>query len=178
VASQRAKRRSRKPRGGGGKAPRAAPSRRRERRALRTVQRERADNAAGRTLGTHGERPQGPFGRLPVSELAILIGLGGVIAGYLTAHTPAMIAGGVICAAGVTEVTAREHFSGFRSHSTLLAALPAVLLEAILVAIFGEPQHRALILVPVLPVFALAFWLLRRSFARARHLRAARPPAP
>ena len=37
----------------------------------------------------------------------------------------ALAVGALVCGLGVTEVTAREHFSGFRSHSALLAAFPA-----------------------------------------------------
>ena len=38
----------------------------------------------------------------------------------------ALAVGVVVCTLGVLEVTAREHFSGYRSHATLLAAIPAV----------------------------------------------------
>ena len=76
------------------------------------------------------------------------------------------------------EVTAREHFTGYRSHSTLLAAIPAVALEAGVVAVFGSPSQRALLIVFVAPVFAVLFWLLRRRFAVARQARVARLARP
>ncbi|MDQ6607565.1 MAG: hypothetical protein M3Z06_13590, partial [Actinomycetota bacterium] len=81
-------------------------------------------------------------------------------------------------AAGVVEVTAREHFSGFRSHATFLSAIPAVAVEIALVVIFGEPSQRGLLVLPVVPVFAIAFWFLRRRFRSARQARLARPPMP
>jgi hypothetical protein len=87
----------------------------------------------------------------------------------------------IICALGVVEITAREHFSGYRSHTALLAAIPAVALEVALVVALGEPKQRALLLLAVVPVFALLFWLLRRKFLAARQARVARtarPPAP
>ncbi len=78
----------------------------------------------------------------------------------------------------MVEVTAREHFSGYRSHAVLLAAIPAIAVEVMIVVLFGEPRQRALLLVAVVPVFGVLFWLLRRRFAVARQARVARPPAP
>ncbi len=123
--------------------------------------------------GTLGDRPPGPFGGVPVSELAILVGIIGAVIGYLQGDRPALIVGIVICGLGVLELTAREHLSGYRSHTTLLAAFPAVALEGAIALVFGLPRVRILILVPVIPVFAIAFWLLRRRFIAARRRRAA-----
>jgi hypothetical protein len=129
-------------------------------------------------LGSVGERPPGPFGGLPVSELAILIGGIGLVIGLLGKRGPAIIVGTIVCALGVLEVTAREHFSGFRSHAALLAAFPALAVMIGVALTIGAPGDRALLLLPVIPVFALCFWLLRRRFQVARHARLARPPAP
>jgi hypothetical protein len=129
-------------------------------------------------LGSVGERPAGPFGAVPVSELAILIGGVGLIVGVLSRREAAIIVGSVVCALGVLEVTVREHFSGFRSHAALLAAFPALAVMFAVAAAIGAPAHRMLLLIPVVPVFAFCFWLLRRRFRFARHARLARPPAP
>lgn len=131
-----------------------------------------------RQLGREGERPESPFGGLPISELAILAGFVALVIGFVQGGGPALVVGIVVCALGVVEVTAREHFSGYRSHTALLAAIPAVALEAGMVAIFGAPKQRALVLVVAVPVFALLFWLLRRKFLSARQARVARPSAP
>jgi hypothetical protein len=137
-----------------------------------TANRER--QRGQRQLGREGERPEGPFGGLPVSEAAILLGIIGAVFGFLNGGGPALVVGLVVCAVGVCEITAREHFSGYRSHTALLAGIPAVAIEAALVAIFGEPKQRALLLAVVVPVFALLFWLLRRRFLTARQARVAR----
>ena len=79
---------------------------------------------------------------------------------------------------GVLEITGREHFSGYRSHAILLAAMPAIAAEVAFVAIFGEPSPRLLLLAVIVPVYAVLFWLLRIAFMRARQARLARPPAP
>ena len=79
-----------------------------------------------RQLGTEGERPPSPFGGFPVSEIAILAGLVAVVVWLIRGGTATLVVGLVVCTLGVLEVTAREHFSGYRSHTTLLAAMPAV----------------------------------------------------
>jgi hypothetical protein len=155
-------------------APRAVPSSRRDERAVRAAETERRRQRGQRQLGREGERPEGPFGGLPVSEVAIFLGIIGAVFGFLNGGGPALVVGLVVCALGVCEITAREHFSGYRSHTALLAALPAVLIEVGVVAIFGEPKQRAFLLVVVVPVFSILFWLLRRQFIIARQARVAR----
>jgi hypothetical protein len=141
---------------------------------MRAAEAERRRQRGQRQLGREGRRPESPFGGLPVSEVAILLGIIGAVFGFINGGGPALVVGLVVCALGVCEITAREHFSGFRSHTALLAAIPAVALEATLVVIFGEPKQRALLLLVVVPVFALLFWLLRRRFLTARQARVAR----
>lgn len=178
MASGKAKRRSRKPRSRPGTGPVAVASSRREQRAVREAEAQRQSAAATRTLGTVGERPPSPLGGMPVSEIAILLGLIALVVGVIDGGEAAIIVGAIVSGLGVTEFTAREHFSGFRSHTLLLSAIPAVVVEAVIAGVFGVPRNRGLLLVPVVPVFALCFWFLRRSFQTARHARVARPPAP
>ncbi len=130
-----------------------------------------AQARADRTLGTVGERPAGIFGGVPVSEFAIFAGLVALVVGLLNHGGPALEVGIIVMALGVTEVTAREHFSGYRSHATLLAFMPAVIVEAAYALVVGVPQQRILLLVPAVPIFALCYWLLRRHFRVARHAR-------
>jgi hypothetical protein len=156
------------------------PSSRRDERAQRRTQAARELRRGNRSLGTEGERPEGPFGSLPVSELAILIGFVALIIGFINGGGPVVIVGIAVCGLGVLEFTVREHFAGYRSHATLLAAVPAVALEGIVVALTGVPAQRALLVVFLIPVFAVFFWLLRKRFATARQARVARlarPPA-
>lgn len=178
MSASRSRRRSRKPRRRAVTKPRAVPSDRRERRVAENAAQRRQSTVASRRLGTAGERPPGPFAGLPVSEAAIGFGLIGVLAGYFTAKPLAMAVGAVVCGLGVLEVTIREHLSGYRSHCTLLAAVPAVGVETGIAFGLGVPGDRLLLIVPVVPVFALCFWYLRRSFEAARHARVTRPPVP
>ncbi|MGH2915856.1 MAG: hypothetical protein ACRDMX_12810, partial [Solirubrobacteraceae bacterium] len=150
---------------------------RREERARRLVAAQREQARGARSLGREGTRPQGPFGGLPVSELAILAGLVAAVVGYLEGATTPLITGLVICGLGVVEITAREHLSGYRSHAALLAGLPAVALEVGL-GLTLAPTQRLLLLVAVVPVYALLFRLLRRRFLAARQARVARAADP
>jgi hypothetical protein len=127
-------------------------------------------------MGAYGERPPSPFGGLPISEIAIGIGAIGLIVGLIQGGGAALIAGVAVCTLGVVEITGREHFSGYRSHTILLAALPAVIAEVAFVAIVGEPNPRLLLLLVIIPVFSVMFWFLRNRFLIARQARVARPP--
>lgn len=175
MPDQSYKRRSRKRRPGSASA--ASASRARISPSAPARQRPRGAGPPG----AFGERPASPFGGVPVSELAILAGGIGVVAGVIQGGGPALIVGVIVCALGVLEVTAREHFSGYRPHAALLAGIPAVGVETGIVLAFGEPRQRALLLVAVVPVYATLFWLLRRRFGvarQARVARVARMPAP
>lgn len=149
-----------------------------ELRAERSVTAVRQQRRARRQLGTEGERPPSPFGGLPVSEVAIFAGAVGAAVGLSQGGGAALVVGLIVCTLGVTEVTAREHFSGFRSHASLLAAIPAVAVGVAVVIVFGQPRQRSVVLLAVVPVYAGLFWLLRKRFLRARQARVARPPAP
>jgi hypothetical protein len=126
-------------------------------------------------LSAYGERPPGLFGGLPVSEFAILVGAIALVIGVIRHGGPALFGGLALCVLGVIEFTAREHFSGFRSHTVMLAAVPAVLAEALITLTVGPPSVRLLLLVPVAAVFAVCAWFLRRRFLLARQARLARP---
>jgi hypothetical protein len=175
LAAQKSKRSSRKRRKAGS-APRAVPSTRREERAEQQTTTERTERAQSRQLGTAGERPPSPFGGVPVSEIAIFAGLVAIVVWLIRGGTVTLIVGLAVLALGVVEVTAREHFSGYRSHTTLLAAIPSVALGIALVSIIGtDRRNRGPVLLAVaLPVFALLVWFLRRRFQIARHARAVR----
>ncbi len=179
VASQKSKRRSRK-RSKPGSPPRAVSSPRREQRVERTTTQARQQRQAERQLGTVGERPPSPFGAVPVSEIAIFAGLVAIIVWLIGGSLPVLIVGLTVTTLGVLEVTGREHFSGYRSHTTLLAAIPAVALGIGVVSIAGtDKQNRAPFLLAIaVPVYAFLFWLLRKRFIAARQARVTRPPAP
>jgi hypothetical protein len=129
-------------------------------------------------LGVYGERPPGPFDPVPVSEIAIFVGGVATLIGLVSASAPALVTGIIVCTLGVVEVTGREHFSGYRSHATLLAAVPAVAVGVAMIALLGGSLRRGTLLAVVVPVFGVLFWLLRKRFRTARQARIVKPPAP
>ena len=128
--------------------------------------------------GVYGERPESPFGGLPISEIAILVGAVTTVIGFASSKPVALGVGLIICTLGVAEFSAREHFSGYRSHTTMLAAIPAIGLGIVLIALVGGSLGRTALLASVVPVFAVCFWFLRKRFRGARQARIAQPPAP
>lgn len=111
------------------------------------------------------ERPPAPWGDFPLAELTVLAGLVALAIGVIGAHPTLLGVGVVLAGLGGLEVAAREHFAGYRSHTTLLAGTVFVLVTGGLFYLAG------LILAICLGVgavaFAAAFFLLRRAFQRA-----------
>ncbi len=161
-------------------APRSVPSQRREQRAERQTVEIRTERRAHRQLGTEGERPPSPFGGVPVSEIAIFAGLVALVVWLVRGGgTATLVVGLIVCTLGVLEVTGREHFSGYRSHTTLLAAIPAVGVAIGVISLIGNRSARAPLMILIGgPVYALLFWQLRKRFMAARQARVAQLPAP
>jgi uncharacterized integral membrane protein len=111
------------------------------------------------------ERPPAPWGDFPLAELTVLVGIVLLVIGFVGTNPTAIAVGVTLGALGGLEVSVREHFAGYRSHTTLLAGTVFVLVVGVL-----------LYLVEVIPAiavgvgaaaFAAVFFLLRRSFQRA-----------
>jgi hypothetical protein len=175
MPTQRSQPRSRKRRHNARPASAAAPAARVDPGGDQPSAGRRSRQRPASPLGAYGERPPGPFGGLPVSELAILAGAVALIVGVIKHGGPALVGGVVLCLLGVTEVTAREHFSGYRSHTVLLAGIPAVVAEFVILLTVGPSAVRVVLLVPVAAVFGACAWFLRRRFLVARQARLARP---
>jgi hypothetical protein len=86
------------------------------------------------------------------------------VAGFITGGRR----GGIMLAAAAAlgslaglELAIREHFGGFKSHTTLLAAAPAVL--AMGICFFSRAPQWAMLAAGVF-VFVTAFYLLRELF--------------
>jgi uncharacterized integral membrane protein len=112
-----------------------------------------------------GERPPAPWGNFPLAELTVLAGIVMLVIGAVGGYPTALGVGVVLAGLGGLEVAAREHFAGYRSHTTLLAGTVFVLVTGGLFYLGG------LILAVCLAVgavaFLAAFLALRRAFQRA-----------
>ena len=105
---------------------------------------------------------------MPLTELCVLIGLVLLVWGLIRRDDPAgrvlLVCGMVLGSLGGLETALRDHFGGGRSHSTLLAALPAVLVAGVL---FFARAPWVLVPVAAVLVFVLAFTALRRAHRRS-----------
>jgi hypothetical protein len=113
------------------------------------------------------DAPKPPWHPFPLVELAILAGMVLVVLGVLdVADRRGVLLGcgfALITVAGL-ELSVREHFAGYRSHSTLLAATCAIL--AALPFYFWTAVPQEAVLVVGLAAFAAAFLALRGAFRR------------
>lgn len=157
----------------------ALEERRRERSSARTPRASaRRASVDGRSAisPTYGERPKSAWHPLPLSELLIAAGAVGVIVAFrrgLSHSGDALLAGIVAVALGTFEVTLREHKSGFRSHTTMLAFLPvlifhsAVVLGVSLVTRFPPTANVGLFAIDI-ALFVFLFKVFRGAFLDAR----------
>jgi hypothetical protein len=165
--SKRGRRKARQARRGGPRpaAPKpvaepaepAAP----ERRAARPASR------MDRMLEQADARPKPPWHPVPLVEVSVLVGIVLLVYGFLNADESngrlAIGVGLVLASLAGLDTAMREHFAGFRSHSALLAGLPAVGTVAVL-ALVEAKLWLAVLAAAV--VFGAVFWLARRAFTK------------
>jgi hypothetical protein len=114
------------------------------------------------------QRPPAPAGAFPLVELVVLHALVLLIGGFFVqgVRGVTMLGAGVALAslAGL-ELSIREHFAGYKSHTTVLAGAVAVLVVAIGFIVNKEqPSRVGLVLGGV--AFLVAFYLFREAFKR------------
>jgi hypothetical protein len=113
------------------------------------------------------EAPKAPWSPFPLVELCILIGIVLLVLGFATGGQRGRVelAGGfTLMLLSVCELALREHFAGYRSHSTLLAGVGAVGVSAILFFATSLPQ--VVLLVIGVSVFGVLARALRAAFMR------------
>ena len=111
------------------------------------------------------ERPPAPWGSFPLVELTVLVALVLLGVGFFGGNPVALGVGLFLGAAAGLELSVREHFAGFRSHTLLLASTAFVAVTAGLLYVADAPGPVALVAGVV--TFAAAFWALRAAFRRA-----------
>ena len=102
---------------------------------------------------------------MPLAELVILGGIVSLAIGLLGQHPTAIGIGVALAGLGGMEVAIREHFAGYRSHTTLLAG--AVFVFTVGGLFYLADQILAVCLAVGAVAFAIAFFLARRAFQRA-----------
>jgi hypothetical protein len=147
---------------------------------LRASERRAAapDPNAYRAPGSFGERPQPPWHPWPLSEILIFVGAIGTLVGFARKEHghPVLIAGLAAVIIGTLDFSIREHLSGYRAHTAMLASLPTALWHgagALALFAIGAPRV-TWVLVPVaidIPLFWFLFRALRARFQDARRER-------
>src|SRR5215207_7936451 len=116
----------------------------------------------------HRERPPAPWGRFPLVELVIFLGLILLVTGFFVSEKR----GAILIACGLAlaslaglELSVREHLAGYRSHSSVLAGAIAVL--ALGLGYFLLPSSLfALNLLIGAVVFGVCLYAFREVFKR------------
>ena len=111
------------------------------------------------------ERPPAPWGSFPLAELTVLAGIVMLIVGIAGQNLTALGVGVVLGGLGGLEVSVREHFAGYRSHTTLLAGFAFVVVTGAL--LYAAGIELRISLAAGAAAFLLAFLTLRRAFRRA-----------
>jgi len=127
-----------------------------------------ADRAERRVHDSDEGPPPAPWGNLPLTEVSVAIGLVMLVAGFAIGGrtgTVVLVVGLVLGSLAGFEQALREHRGGYRSHSAVLAGVPAAAVVGVL-AIVGVPP---LYFAPAAIGVAIAAWLpIRASFTKRR----------
>jgi hypothetical protein len=111
------------------------------------------------------DRPRAPWHPFPLVELCVLAGIVLLILGLIDFDSrkgkTMLVVGLALGSLGGLDTAAREHFSGYKSHTTVLAGVPAVALAAVLY--FVEAPW-PLVSVGAVLTFAAAVFLLSRRY--------------
>jgi hypothetical protein len=128
---------------------------------------EDAQRAKAARRRTGDDRPPAPWGDFPLSEIVVFVGIVLLIAGFFVSPPQGfvMIAVGLVLGslAGL-ELSIREHFAGYRSHTLLLSA-------AVGVPVFGVLFVATKVPVPIclaagIVAFGGSAWLFTQAFRR------------
>lgn len=120
---------------------------------------------AAKRVSAPDERPPAPWGSAPLAELVILAGIVALAIGVIGGNPTAIGVGIVLAGLGGLEVAIREHFAGYRSHTTMLGGAAFVLTTGLVFYAAGQILAVALAIGAV--AFAITFFLARRAFQRA-----------
>jgi hypothetical protein len=114
------------------------------------------------------DRPPPLWGAFPLTELVTFLGIGLMVWGFLSGPDEGrerIAAGLAIAALGGLELAIREHVTGYRSHTTMLAAAAGILV-IIALGLGAGVGFLPVLLAAGLAAFGAAFYWLRELFKR------------
>jgi hypothetical protein len=114
------------------------------------------------------ERPKAPWHPFPLVELCVLLGIVLIVLGLIVGFDSdrgqlALVSGVLLASLGGLDTAVREHFNGYKSHSSVLAGLPGVIAAA---ALFFARAPWIVVAVGAALVFGVALWGFRAAFRR------------
>jgi hypothetical protein len=113
------------------------------------------------------ERPKAPWHPFPLVELCALVGIVLIVFGFLDLESDRgrsmLVFGLALASLAGLDTAVREHFAGFRSHTTVLAGLPTVLAAT---AVFFSGAPWIAVVGAAGAVFAVALLYFGRAFRR------------
>jgi hypothetical protein len=112
------------------------------------------------------DAPQAPWHPFPLVELAIFCGLVLIVVAFAVGGDPrpVLLLGGIaLISIASLELAIREHFAGYKSHTTLLAAVTGLGVAA---PLWWTPLPQPGLIAVFLIVAVIAFRALRATFTR------------
>ena len=113
-------------------------------------------------------RPKPPWHPFPLIELSVLVGIVMIVYGFLQTEEPrgrvALVLGMALCSLAGLDTAVREHFEGYRSHTTLLAGVFGVVTAGV---VFFAKAPWIAVVIAAAAVFVVAFVMLRRAYRRS-----------
>lgn len=153
-----------------------AKKRRKQRPRRQAAERAPAAGAASKTAPKpvrkpiEEERPEAPWAPFPLVELLVLAGLAMIVVAFFTdgrTSTALLVVGLSLGSLAGLELSIREHFGGYRSHTSLLAGAAGVAVIGFLFYLVPDALPPAGRVIAGIAVGLIAAALLARAF-RAR----------
>jgi hypothetical protein len=129
-----------------------------------------AGTPPGRRAAERDERPEAPWGSFPLIELVTLVGIVLLVLGFLVVKgdqgAVMVVVGIVLGSLAGLELSIREHFAGYRSHTLLLSGVAGALVLAALFYLAPEDVPVVVRLAVAGVVFAGSVRILSLLFQR------------
>ena len=120
-----------------------------------------------RFIAAGEQRPKAPWHPFPLVELCVLAGIVFIVLGFLNFEERdgriLLVMGLALSSLAGLDTAVRDHFSGFRSHTLLLAGVPTVLAAA---GLFYARVPWPVVLAGAIAVLIGAVWFFATQFRK------------
>jgi hypothetical protein len=126
---------------------------------------KKPDGWADRFIAAGEQRPKAPWHPVPLVELCVLVGIVLIVFGFINFEDRdgrvLLAMGFVLASLAGLDTAVRDHFSGFRSHTLLLAGVPTVLAAGTL--FYARAPWPAVVAVAMV-ILTGGVWFFRSQF--------------